>query len=173
MLCTKRKIRKIIHEQNKVMGLANKVSIPVVNKVLLSFDIDLKKNNNKKVIVSNPCLFINKPNIQKEENHILITSGSNGAKEINDLAIKIINNNIIFFIITSYYIIIYYFFISFKKQKKSYFLTLFLGLLTKLITVKPMYWKNTIINVTTYIIWGYHMYDIIQTCNKQCINPCW
>lgn len=95
MLCTKRKIRKIIHEQNKVMGLANKVSIPVVNKVLLSFDIDLKKNNNKKAIVSNPCLFINKPNIQKEENHILITSGSNGAKEINDLAIKIINNRLI------------------------------------------------------------------------------
>lgn len=95
MFCTKKKIYKIIHEQNKVMGMANKISIREANKILLTFDIDLKRNNNKKTIVSNPCLFIKKPNIVKEPNHILITSGSNGAKEINDLAVKIINEKLI------------------------------------------------------------------------------
>ena len=83
------KIKTIIHEQNKVIGRANKWVIKKVDKALLTFDIDI--NNVKKYIVSNPTLFTSKPNTYKERKRILITSGSNGAEEINDLSVKLIN----------------------------------------------------------------------------------
>lgn len=94
MLVASNKVKKIIHEQNKVMGLANKIALDKVDKILLTFDIDLKSKFKKKVkVVSNPCLFTSSNTQVKNRNNILITSGSNGAKQINDLAIKIINEN--------------------------------------------------------------------------------
>lgn len=84
------KKRTMIHEQNKVIGLANKLVINKVEKSLFTFDIPEYKKTNT-YIVGNPCMFVSIPSIYKETKHILITSGSNGAKEINDLAVKIIN----------------------------------------------------------------------------------
>lgn len=96
MLSAKKNIYKIIHEQNKVMGFANKIVLNKVDKILLTFDLDLKdKHKRKAVVVSNPCLFTNIPNSSKRERNILITSGSNGAKEINDLAIDLITRNVL------------------------------------------------------------------------------
>lgn len=94
MVACGKKVKKIIHEQNKVMGFANKSVLRFVDKILLTFDIDLKdKLKRKSVVVSNPCLFTSVPNTIKDKNNILITSGSNGAQEINDLARELINSN--------------------------------------------------------------------------------
>lgn len=94
MLCKLKNCKKIIHEQNKIMGLANKVSLKYVDNILLTFNIDLKeKFNNKIHIVSNPVLFTSEFQTIKKQNKILITSGSNGAKEVNDIAINLINNH--------------------------------------------------------------------------------
>lgn len=96
ILGTPHKVKKIIHEQNKIMGLANKIVLNKVDKILLTFDLNLKDIYKKKsIVVSNPCLFINHSNQIKEKSNILITSGSNGAYEINQLAIKLINNNLL------------------------------------------------------------------------------
>ena len=43
MLCKLKTCKKIIHEQNKIMGFANKVSLKYADKILLTFDIDLKE----------------------------------------------------------------------------------------------------------------------------------
>ena len=94
MLCKLKTCKKIIHEQNKIMGFANKVSLKYADKILLTFDIDLKERfNNKKCVVSNPVLFSNEGKCAKKQNKIIITSGSNGAKEVNDIAIELINNH--------------------------------------------------------------------------------
>lgn len=86
------KIKSMIHEQNIVMGLANKLVTKRVNKILLTYDIP-EYNASNVYVVGNPSMFVERPNIYKQTKHILITSGSNGAKEINDLAIKLINND--------------------------------------------------------------------------------
>lgn len=93
-IANKLKIKTIIHEQNQIIGLANKLVLKKSNKILLSFKSKIPLKYQKKTfIVSNPRLFVQKPeNIKKRSNQILITSGSNGAKFINELAIKICNN---------------------------------------------------------------------------------
>lgn len=93
-IANKLKIKTIIHEQNQIIGLANKLVLKKSNKILLSFKSKIPLKYQKKTfIVSNPRLFVKKPeNIKKVSNQILITSGSNGAKFINELAIKICNN---------------------------------------------------------------------------------
>lgn len=94
LLCANSSVKKIIHEQNKVMGLANKVVLNKVDKILLTFHMSLKDKYLKKAkVVSSPCLFSTSPLIEKEPNNILITSGSSGAKEINDLVVKLINED--------------------------------------------------------------------------------
>lgn len=94
MLTKTKNVKKIIHEQNKVMGLANKIALNKVDKILLTFKMDLKDQYKRKsYVVSNPCLFTNIPSNKKGSMNILITSGSNGAKEINDLAIELIKSN--------------------------------------------------------------------------------
>lgn len=94
------KIKTIIHEQNKVMGKSNKLVLRGTNKILLSFDIKLRqKYLVKSKVVSNMAMFV-KSEKQKLQRHILITSGSNGAKEINDIAIELINKGIL----SNYYV---------------------------------------------------------------------
>lgn len=96
IMSTNKKIKKIIHEQNKIMGFANKIVLKKVDKILLSFDSNIKDiYKRKSFIVSNPCLFVPSTKVAKEKTNILITSGSNGALELNDLAIKLINNNLL------------------------------------------------------------------------------
>lgn len=87
------KLKTYLHEQNSVMGKANKILSKVVDKVFLSYPVkEMKKNY---FLVGNP-VFINakktKQNIYKEKRKILFTSGTLGAKVINDLAINLINN---------------------------------------------------------------------------------
>lgn len=82
-------IKTIIHEQNYVLGLANKLVYKKVNNVLLSFDNKLLKGNNIKVI-GNPRYSYIKENYHKSyKNKILIFGGSLGSSYINDL---IVNN---------------------------------------------------------------------------------
>ncbi len=85
----KMNIKTFIHEQNAVMGLANKLIYKKVNKLLLSYDIKYIKTNNA-IVIGNPRYSYVKENyIPKDKNIILIISGSLGSKCINDL---IINN---------------------------------------------------------------------------------
>lgn len=81
------KIKTIIHEQNKIMGLANKLVYKKVDKILLAYDIE---NINNKEIVGNPRFSYVKDNFTvKDENIILIVGGSLGSEFINN---SIINN---------------------------------------------------------------------------------
>ena len=96
-VCNRLKIKTIIHEQNKIMGLSNKLVLRKTNKILLTFNTKLPLKYKTKIYqVSNPRLFINKPlNISKKDKQILITSGSNGSKFINSLAIELCNSNLL------------------------------------------------------------------------------
>lgn len=99
-VANKNKIKTIIHEQNSVLGLANKMVYKKVDKVLLSYDIK-NINVNNKYIIGNPRYSYVKDNyISKEKNIIIIMGGSLGSDFINDLVIKNIN----YFIIEGYLI---------------------------------------------------------------------
>lgn len=94
-VANKNNIKTIIHEQNAVFGLANKMVYKKVDKVLLSYDIK-NININNKYIIGNPRYSYVKENyISKENNTIIIMGGSLGSDFINDLVIKNINNFII------------------------------------------------------------------------------
>ena len=86
-IAIKKEIKTIIHEQNSVMGLANKMVYKNVNKVLLSYDIDNIKN---KKVIGNPRYSYVKENYKiTDQNTILIVGGSLGSDFINEL---ILNN---------------------------------------------------------------------------------
>lgn len=94
-VANKNNIKTIIHEQNAVFGLANKMVYKKVDKVLLSYDIK-NININNKYIIGNPRYSYVKDNyISKENNTIIIMGGSLGSDFINDLVIKNINDFII------------------------------------------------------------------------------
>ena len=86
-------IKTMIHEQNSIIGLANKLNLKKTNKLLLSYeDKTLEKYQNKITIIPNPrytdASLIKKLNNRK---HILITSGTNGSKFINDIVCDLLN----------------------------------------------------------------------------------
>ena len=87
------KLKTYLHEQNSVMGKANKILSCYVDKVFLSYPIKQMKKNY--LLVGNP-VYLNakliKKNIYKIKNKILFTSGTLGAKVINDLAVNLINH---------------------------------------------------------------------------------
>lgn len=103
----KMKIKTIIHEQNSVYGLVNKVFKNKVDKVLLSFEIEKGKNI---VTVGNPRVseFYNKyyklNSTKIKENKILVLGGTLGSEKINDYFInnyeKFKEKNIIVTLIT-------------------------------------------------------------------------
>ena len=71
-------VKTILHEQNAVMGLGNRLAYKKVNKVLLTYDI-LRSGT----VVGNPINY-DKLDITNFYNKtILITSGTNGAEKIN------------------------------------------------------------------------------------------
>lgn len=91
----KNKIKTMIHEQNAILGLANKIVYKKVDKVLLSYDIKDLSSHNKHVI-GNPRYSYVKDNFKvKDNNLIIIVSGSLGSDFINDLIIKNINDFLI------------------------------------------------------------------------------
>lgn len=86
-------IKTMIHEQNSIMGLANKLNLKKTNKLLLSYeDNTLKKYQNKITIIPNPR-YTDASNMNKLNNkkHILITSGTNGSKFINTIMCDLLN----------------------------------------------------------------------------------
>ena len=89
-IANKMKIKTIIHEQNSVLGLANKLVYKKVNYLLLSFPIKSLKGDNIKV-VGNPRYSDVLDNYSPNDylNNLLVVGGSLGSKKINDI---IINN---------------------------------------------------------------------------------
>lgn len=83
----------MIHEQNSVLGLANQLLLRDVQLILSAMEIiNLPlKYKSKEVIIGNPVS--PKKNEFKDEKHILFTSGSNGAKAINNMAIDFIKSS--------------------------------------------------------------------------------
>lgn len=87
------KLKTYLHEQNSVMGKANKILSNVVDKVFLSYPVkNMKKNF---YVVGNP-VYIKakevKKDIYKIKHKVLFTSGTLGAKVVNNLAVNLINN---------------------------------------------------------------------------------
>lgn len=80
-------INTFIHEQNKVLGLGNKLCSFKAKKILVNFDIPKWKK--KKVVVGNPILVENKNLVKK--NKLVITSGSGGSKIINNVMADFLN----------------------------------------------------------------------------------
>lgn len=76
-------IKTLLHEQNAVLGLGNKIVLRKVDKVLLSYPIDKIKNY---TVVGNPVISKIKE-YHKEGKQILIFGGSLGAERINDFFI--------------------------------------------------------------------------------------
>src|SRR5690554_1962066 len=86
----KAKYKAIIHEQNTVLGLANRFVEKKVDAVFLNFPIERKIKNS--IIIGNPRLTEVYKNYRKKEvkRHLLIVGGSRGSKIINDTVIKAI-----------------------------------------------------------------------------------
>lgn len=95
-IAKKHKIKTIIHEQNSVMGIANKLSAHYANYIFATFPLKLSK---KYYLVGNPryeelkIRYQDTP-IAKIDNYILFTSGTLGAKKINELAVSFINSEV-------------------------------------------------------------------------------
>lgn len=81
-------ITTIMHEQNTIMGLANKMCLSIVDLVLSAFPLNIKKTN--LIVIGNPRM----KEAQKKEknlvtnNHIVVTSGTLGSKMINEMMTK-------------------------------------------------------------------------------------
>ncbi len=86
----KLKLKTIIHEQNYVYGLVNRVLKNKVEKVLLSYNIDLKEGDNK-ILIGNPrCseyykkYYFYAKKKKSSRNVVLVIGGSLGASKINN-----------------------------------------------------------------------------------------
>lgn len=97
-MANKQNIKTIIHEQNSIMGLANKINLKKTDLILLTYR-DLKIENkylDKVKIVINPRFIEARSLLEKKHfnnhNHILITSGTNGSKVMNEVVCEMINN---------------------------------------------------------------------------------
>ena len=109
MAAKKEKIPTVLHESNAFPGLAVKMLSTRVDKILVGFEEakeSLKKA--KKVIVTGTPTKINKLNLNQEQKQkikmnlklnpempvVLVFGGSQGAKRINDVLLKIIENKL-------------------------------------------------------------------------------
>ena len=91
-------IKTLIHEQNSVVGLANKFLSRYATKVGVSFESTIKDfPKGKAILTGNPCSekAINLPSAKKEEYKlsknkklVLIVMGSLGSRTINDMIYK-------------------------------------------------------------------------------------
>lgn len=96
-IANKLKLKTIIHEQNSVLGFANRINIKKTNRILTSFDNTMYVNNkNFKVkLIGNPR-YTDAKKVKKNQfvtkKNLLITSGTLGSKYINDVIIEFINS---------------------------------------------------------------------------------
>ncbi len=75
----------IIHEQNKIMGLANKLVYKDASLILSAFPLD----NIDSLVIGNPRLIEARKYLKpKTKNHIVVTSGSLGSMFVNNLLIE-------------------------------------------------------------------------------------
>lgn len=89
----KLRIPTIIHEQNRIIGLSNKLVVKDVNLFLTTYP--MPKYNQNQLLIGNPRYYEAKQ--MKESNfhsskNILITSGTIGSKKINEMAIDFLNS---------------------------------------------------------------------------------
>jgi len=77
--------RVIAHESDLVLGLANKVCLPFIYKLAVSFPLEVYKDiNSKKLIFSgNPTRKLISENKTGNANTLLVIGGSQGARNIN------------------------------------------------------------------------------------------
>ena len=92
------RIPSIIHEQNKIIGKANKFCSSFCNKIALSFDLKTKSSkSNKYVITGNPVLKAFEKvgdkkfePISKQRITILVIGGSQGTKIFSEIIPNVI-----------------------------------------------------------------------------------
>lgn len=87
----KQKIKTIIHEQNAVMGFANRLVEKKVNKVILSFPVENKLKNKHVLTIGNPRLqeiYDNHKVFVEDKKLVLIVGGSRGSDVMNEVALK-------------------------------------------------------------------------------------
>lgn len=90
----KMKIPTIIHEQNSVIGLGNKLVVKHVDLFLTTFP--LPKYNDNQLLIGNPRYYDAK-SIEESKyrtvKNILITSGTLGSEKINEMAVEFLNSD--------------------------------------------------------------------------------
>ncbi|MGM9899641.1 MAG: UDP-N-acetylglucosamine--N-acetylmuramyl-(pentapeptide) pyrophosphoryl-undecaprenol N-acetylglucosamine transferase [Bacilli bacterium] len=88
------KIKTIIHEQNSILGLANKMSLKYTDLFLTTFP--MTKYISNQYVVGNPRYFeasLYKDNILKSKYNLLIISGTLGAEFINKIASEFLQSS--------------------------------------------------------------------------------
>lgn len=92
----KEHIKTVIHEQNSRVGFANKVSFKYVDKIFTSYESTIvnDKYKRKVIYIGNPRYdeVISCNNNFLDKYSLLVTSGSLGAKHINDVVIDMLNS---------------------------------------------------------------------------------
>ena len=113
-IALKKNIKYYLIEENRVMGLTNKIFKFKAKKIFLSFPLD--KMNKKMIITGNPSQIFNLNknaySLDKRFTNILVLGGSLGSMELIDVAIslrdKLNNNYKIILIAGNYYKDIYF-----------------------------------------------------------------
>lgn len=83
------RVPSIVHQQDLIPGLANKLMAPFAKKITLTFSEEKKFFNRKKVVLTgNPVRHIRRT--IKEKPSILITGGGLGARGMNHFVVKFI-----------------------------------------------------------------------------------
>lgn len=90
----KMKIPTIIHEQNSVIGLGNKLVVKQADLFLTTFP--LPKYNDNQLLIGNPRYYDAKSveeSKYRSVKNLLITSGSLGSEKINEMAVRFLNSD--------------------------------------------------------------------------------
>lgn len=94
LAASKLHIKTLIHEQNSVLGTANKIVLNKVNYIIYSNE-SLKLNKDNSIFLPNPrsevAAYYSKI-YKKKKNQILIVSGSLGAKTLNEIGLNLSRN---------------------------------------------------------------------------------
>lgn len=89
-VATRMNLKTILHEQNAVMGLSNRIVLDQVDRALLSFPIEEFSNNQHVKVIGNPRTSEIKnqyPIFYEDPKNILIVGGSRGSEKMNDIAL--------------------------------------------------------------------------------------
>lgn len=95
-VANKLQLTTIIHEQNSILGLANQINLNKTNYIFLTYENQkLKKKYFDKIkVVTNPRYLYTRNLVEEKmilnDKHLLICSGTNGSKFINDICCKMI-----------------------------------------------------------------------------------